>query len=44
VLMGKRAEAFLPKVRNWMNENSWVVNEFVIVFFIAMTINSLVSG
>jgi Protein of unknown function (DUF2910). len=31
---GERAEAALPKARNWMETNSWVVNEVVIVFFI----------
>jgi hypothetical protein len=36
-----RARTFLPKVRDWMNTNSWVVNEIVIVFFIVITINSL---
>ncbi|MFG2224083.1 GAP family protein [Streptomyces sp. NPDC048644] len=40
---GKRGRAFLPKVRDWMNTNSWVVSEIVIVFFIALTINSLVG-
>jgi hypothetical protein len=44
VLMGKRAKVMLPKVRDWMNENSWAVNEIVIVFFLAMTLNSLLSG
>jgi len=44
VVMGKRAEILLPKVRNWMNDNSWVVNEAVLVFFIAMTLNSLLGG
>lgn len=43
LLLGRRAETFLPKVRDWMNTNSWVVNEIVIVFFIAITINSLAS-
>src|SRR5215207_3009262 len=38
---GKRAQAFLPKARDWMNDNSWVVSEVVIVFFIALTANSL---
>jgi Sap-like sulfolipid-1-addressing protein len=38
---GQRAQAFLPKVRDWMNANSWVVSEIVIVFFIAITANSL---
>jgi threonine/homoserine/homoserine lactone efflux protein len=43
LLLGRRAEIFLPKVRDWMNKNSWVVNEIVIVFFIAITIDSLAS-
>lgn len=38
---GERAEAFLPKARDWMNTNSWVINEIVILFFIGMTINNL---
>ena len=38
---GDRAQAFLPKARDWMNTNSWVVNEIVIGLFIAITINSL---
>jgi hypothetical protein len=41
LLFGQRAQAFLPKVRDWMNTNSWVVSEVVIVFFIAITANSL---
>jgi hypothetical protein len=40
---GERAGAFLPKIRDWMNANSWVVNEVVILFFIAMTLNNLVG-
>jgi Sap, sulfolipid-1-addressing protein len=40
---GKRGQAFLPKARDWMNTNSWVVSELVIVFFIIITINSLVG-
>jgi len=44
VLLGKRAEVFLPKVRDWMNDNSWMVSEGVIVLFIVLTVNSLVSG
>jgi hypothetical protein len=38
---GQRAAAFLPKARDWMNDNSWVVSEIVILFFIAITANSL---
>jgi hypothetical protein len=44
VLLGRRAEAVLPKIRDWMNQNAWVVSEFVLVFFAGLTINSLVSG
>jgi hypothetical protein len=40
-VMGKRAQAFLPRARDWMNTNSWIVSEIVIVFFIAITISSL---
>ena len=41
--LGERAETFLPKARNWMNENSWIVNEAVLLFFIAMTVNNLLG-
>jgi cytochrome c biogenesis protein CcdA len=40
---GQRGRAFLPKARDWMNTNSWVVSEVVIVFFIIITINSLLG-
>jgi hypothetical protein len=36
--MGDRAQAFLPKVRDWMNVNSWIISEAVIVFFIVMVL------
>jgi hypothetical protein len=38
---GQRGQAFLPKARDWMNANSWVVSELVIVFFIIIAIDSL---
>ena len=38
---GQRAQAFLPKARDWMNNNSWVVNEIVIGLFILLTANSI---
>jgi hypothetical protein len=38
-LMGSRAHAFLPKVRDWMNDNSWIVSEVVIVFFIVIILS-----
>jgi len=41
IALGQRGQTLLPKVRDWMNANSWVVSEIVIVFFILITINSL---
>jgi hypothetical protein len=41
LIFGKRAEAFLPKARDWMNTNSWIVNEIVILLFVAITISSI---
>lgn len=38
---GQRAQAFLPKARDWMNTNSWVVSEIVIGLFIVIAANSL---
>ena len=31
VFMGDRAERFLPKARDWMNDNAWIVNELVLL-------------
>ena len=39
---GDRAQAAMPKARQWMNDNSWVVNELVIGLFVLLTINNLV--
>jgi hypothetical protein len=41
--VGERAEAFLPRARNWMETNSWVVNEIVIVFFIGFSLSNLLG-
>jgi hypothetical protein len=38
---GDRAERALPKVRNWMNNNSWLVNELVLALFIVITASGL---
>lgn len=38
---GKRAEAFLPKARDWMNTHSWIVNELVLALFVVLTIGNL---
>jgi Sap-like sulfolipid-1-addressing protein len=44
VLLGRRAEVVLPKIRDWMNTNAWVVSLVVLLFFAGITINSLISG
>jgi len=41
LLFGRRAQVFLPRVRDWMSSNSWIVSEVVILFFIAIAVNSL---
>jgi Sap, sulfolipid-1-addressing protein len=41
LVFGQRAQAFLPKARDWMNTNAWVVSEIVIALFIVITANSL---
>jgi Sap, sulfolipid-1-addressing protein len=43
VLLGKRADVVLPRVRDWMNRNAWVVSLVVLIFFAGLTINGLVS-
>ena len=40
----ERGQAFLPKARDWMNTNAWVVSELVITLFIALTINSIAGS
>jgi hypothetical protein len=36
LLFQRRAERAMPKVRNWMNTNSWLVNIIVYVIFIVL--------
>jgi hypothetical protein len=36
LLLGHRARTTLPKVRDWMNDNSWIVSEVVLVFFVVI--------
>lgn len=38
---GARGERFLPKARNWMTTNAWVVNEVVLAFFLLIVISDL---
>jgi hypothetical protein len=36
VALGKRGSELMPKVRDWMNRNSWLVNIFVYALFIVL--------
>ncbi len=38
LVLGERAKKVLPKIRNWMNTNSWIVSEIVLVFFIVIVL------
>jgi hypothetical protein len=44
LLLGKRANIILPRMRDWIDTNSWIVNEIVIGFFLVMTISGLKNG
>jgi Sap, sulfolipid-1-addressing protein len=39
--LGERGRVLLPKVRDWMSANSWIVSEVVIGLFIGITANNL---
>jgi hypothetical protein len=41
VLLRRRAQEFLPKVRDWMDANSWIVNELVLLLFVAIVISNI---
>jgi len=41
VASGERAERALPVVRTWMDDNSWIVSEIVLAFFVAMTVSNV---
>lgn len=41
VFLGQRGQRLLPKIRDWMNDNSWIVSEIVIGLFVVLTANSL---
>ena len=36
--MESRAQVLLPRIRDWMDQNSWIVSEVVIVFFIVIVL------
>jgi len=41
--LGDRAETALPRVRDWMNTNSWIVSEVVLLFFVGIILNGLLG-
>jgi len=41
LLLGEKAKKALPQVRDWMNNNSWIVSECVIGLFVVITASSL---
>ncbi|WP_254766019.1 GAP family protein [Salinilacihabitans rarus] len=43
LVLGKRAEAALPKIRDWMNDNSWIISEVVIALFVVLTLQNLLG-
>jgi Sap, sulfolipid-1-addressing protein len=38
-MLGQRAQTVLPKIRNWIDTNSWIISEGVIVFFIVIILS-----
>jgi len=36
LVLGERAHTILPKIRDWMDTNSWIISEVVLVFFIVI--------
>jgi Sap, sulfolipid-1-addressing protein len=38
-MLGSRARTLLPKIRDWMNTNAWIVSEAVIVLFIVIILS-----
>jgi Sap, sulfolipid-1-addressing protein len=36
LVLGSRAQTFLPKIRDWMDENSWIISEGVLLLFIGI--------
>jgi threonine/homoserine/homoserine lactone efflux protein len=41
LVLGKRGQEILPKAREWMTDNSWIVNEIVLLLFVALTISDI---
>lgn len=44
LLLGKRSEIVLPRIRQWMDTHSWIVSEILVVFFILLSISDVIGG
>ena len=44
LLMGRRGDTVIPRMRDWMSAHSWVVSEAVIGFFILMEVKTILSA
>ncbi len=42
--LGNSAQVLLPKARDWMTKESWIVSEIVIGFFLLLTMKDLLGG
>jgi len=43
LVLGSRAATVLPTIRDWMNDNSWLISEAVIALFAVLTLQNLVG-
>jgi hypothetical protein len=43
LLLGERAETVLPRIRDWMDDNSWMISEAVIALFIVLVLQNLLG-
>lgn len=43
LLMGKRADTLLPKIRNWMKQKSWIISEIILGLFLVLQLQSIFS-
>jgi hypothetical protein len=44
LMLGRRGDTLLPRMRDWMNAHSWVVSGAVIAFFLLMEINTIMHS
>jgi hypothetical protein len=42
-VLGERAEAALPEIRDWMGDNSWIISEAVIGIFVVLVLQNLLG-